>query len=142
MILLGFIHLGQKVFYILKQFYKSQFDRIYLWITAFKCDILLCVFGTVIISFLPDSSFVPFWSILNSGTTTTFTKTQIWQGSSQLIKNPSRPGPMSIFLSFFFLKNFYWSIVDLQCCVSFRYTAKWISYTYTYIHSVLDSFPI
>ena len=38
---------------------------------------------------------------------------------------------------FFF---FYWSLVDLQCCVSFRYTAKWISYTYTYIHS-LDSFP-
>ena len=24
----------------------------------------------------------------------------------------------------------YWSRVDLQCCVSFRYTAKWFSYTY------------
>ena len=23
---------------------------------------------------------------------------------------------------------FYWSIVDLQCCVSFWYTAKWFSY--------------
>ena len=32
-------------------------------------------------------------------------------------------------------------MVDLQCCVSFCYTAKWISYTYTYIHSFLDSFP-
>ena len=41
---------------------------------------------------------------------------------------------------FFF--NFYWSIVDLQCCVSFRCTAKWIIYTYAYIHSFLDSFPI
>ena len=30
-------------------------------------------------------------------------------------------------------KKFCWSIVDLQCCVSFRGTAKWISYTYTYI---------
>ena len=39
---------------------------------------------------------------------------------------------------FFF--NFYWSIVDLQCCVSFSCTAKWINYTY--IHSFLDSFPI
>ena len=23
-----------------------------------------------------------------------------------------------------FIKKFYWSIVDLQCCVSFRYTAE------------------
>ena len=34
-----------------------------------------------------------------------------------------------------FLKKFSWSIVDLHCCVSFRCTAKWISYTYTYILS-------
>ena len=27
----------------------------------------------------------------------------------------------------------YWNIVDLQCCVSFRYAAMWFSYTYTYI---------
>ena len=45
-------------------------------------------------------------------------------------------------LSLFFLINFYWSIVDLQCCVSFSCTAKWISYTYTYIHCFLDAFPI
>ena len=32
---------------------------------------------------------------------------------------------------------FFWSIIDLQCCVSFKYTAKWISFTYTYIHSFL-----
>ena len=30
--------------------------------------------------------------------------------------------------------NFYGGLVDLQCCVSFECTAKWISYTY--IHSV------
>ena len=28
--------------------------------------------------------------------------------------------------------RFYWSIVDFQCCVSFKYTAKWFSYTYIY----------
>ena len=32
--------------------------------------------------------------------------------------------------------------VDLQCCVSFRCTAQWFSYTYTCIYSFSDSFPI
>ena len=48
------------------------------------------------------------------------------------------PAPVSFF---FFLINFHWSIVDLHC-VSLRCTAKWFGYTYTYIHSFLDSFPI
>ena len=33
------------------------------------------------------------------------------------------------------IKIFYWYIVDLQCCVSFRCIAKWISYIYIYIHT-------
>ena len=32
----------------------------------------------------------------------------------------------------FFLKMFYWNIVNLQYCVSFRCAAKWVSYTYAY----------
>ena len=32
----------------------------------------------------------------------------------------------------------YWLIVDLQCCVSVRCTAKWISYIFACIHSLLD----
>ena len=40
-----------------------------------------------------------------------------------------------------FFKILYWSIVDLQCCVSFRCTAKWIMYAYTYIYSFSDLFP-
>ena len=53
-------------------------------------------------------------------------------------------GNLAIAAFFFFpvfknlLKKFYWSIVDLQCYVSFRYTAKWISCTY--IHSFLRFF--
>ena len=37
-------------------------------------------------------------------------------------------------------KNFYWSVADSQCCVSFSGTAQPISYAY--IPSFLDSFPI
>ena len=34
-----------------------------------------------------------------------------------------------------FKKKFYWSIVDIQCCIGFKCIAKWFSYTYTRIHS-------
>ena len=34
---------------------------------------------------------------------------------------------------------FYWSIVDLQCHVSFRCTAQWFSYTYIYIYVIYIS---
>ena len=49
---------------------------------------------------------------------------------------------------FVFFKNFFWSRVDLQCCISFRCIAKWTSYPCTHLHSFfwlfvfLDSFPI
>ena len=41
-----------------------------------------------------------------------------------------------------FLKNFYWSRVGLQCCVNFRCTAEWLhcTYAWTYIHSFSDSY--
>ena len=36
---------------------------------------------------------------------------------------------------FFYFLNFYWSIIDLQSCVSFGHTAKWISYIYIHFFS-------
>ena len=36
---------------------------------------------------------------------------------------------------------FYWSIVNWQGCVSFRYPAKWFSYLQIYVYSFSDSFP-
>ena len=49
---------------------------------------------------------------------------------------------------FFF--QFYWSTVDLQCCISVRCTANWIWYTHTHTYIFIyifffffkDSFPI
>ena len=38
-----------------------------------------------------------------------------------------------------FFENFYWSIVDLQRCASFRCTTKWISYTNTYAATAAKS---
>ena len=43
---------------------------------------------------------------------------------------------------FSFLKNVYWSIVDLQRCITFCCTTNWISYTYPNTHSFLDTFPM
>ena len=59
---------------------------------------------------------------------------QIWpMGCSFLI--PAWYIPFCLSLAIASLsKNFYWSIVDLQYCISFRCTAKWFSYTYIYIY--------
>ena len=35
-------------------------------------------------------------------------------------------------LQYFFFLLFYWHVVDLQCCVTFRCTAKWFSYIYIF----------
>ena len=35
-----------------------------------------------------------------------------------------------------------WSIVNLQCCVSFKCTAKGFSYIYIFTYSFSDSFPL
>ena len=57
--------------------------------------------------------------------------------------------PLFHHVSFFIYFTLYWSIVDLQCCVSFRCSAKWFSYVYIYIYIYIhthilfsDSFPL
>lgn len=39
-----------------------------------------------------------------------------------------------------FFKNLYWSIADLQCCVSFGCVMKWFTYTYTHSHFIFGFF--
>ena len=38
--------------------------------------------------------------------------------------------------------SFYWSVVDLQHCISFCYTEKWFSYIYKCIYSFSYYFPL
>ena len=65
-------------------------------------------------------------------------------GYLMMVCGPPLPPPLDwcqyILISIFSFFFFFWSTIDLQCCVSFRCAAKWIYCTYTYIHSFLDSF--
>ena len=46
--------------------------------------------------------------------------------------------PSRTFLFFPFINFFNWSVVDLECCVSFRCTVKWFSHTYIYTHIYIN----
>ena len=100
--------------------------------------------------------------LLSKGLWRVFSSTTVWKhqffsaGNSQnmtviqldshlFCRSPPRLmhcSKMFYFIPRVFFFNVYWCIVDLQCCVSFSYTAKWISCTYTCIHSFSDSFPM
>ena len=43
------------------------------------------------------------------------------------------PSQIATVYVLWFFKNFNWSIVDLQCCVNFFCTAKWLIYVCVYI---------
>lgn len=59
-----------------------------------------------------------------------------WQGKVFNLSNWTRK--YKVQLNFIFFNR---SIVNLQHCISFFCTEKFISYTFTHIHLLLDSFP-
>ena len=50
----------------------------------------------------------------------------------------SCPRILFFFLFFFF---FNWRVIVLQCCLSFPFTAKWLSYMHTYVSSFIRLSP-
>ena len=51
--------------------------------------------------------------------------------SNWSVKSAFSPTRLLTNTNIFFFKHLYWSIIALQWCVSFCFTTKWISYTYT-----------
>ena len=56
-----------------------------------------------------------------------------WKTQTNILVNPIPCTVLGLVKKIFWSNNFYWTVVDLQYCVSFNCTAKWISYAYTYI---------
>ena len=59
-----------------------------------------------------------------------------WQADSEPLHHQGSPP------NTFLKKILYWSLVDLQCCVNFCCTAKWLSYTYIYIFFIFFSIMV
>ena len=72
------------------------------------------------------------WTCVCLGVTLDFSMAPLSVSLHLLFRSLSLPNCF-IFKLYSLLKLFYWSIVDLQCCISFWCTEKWFS-LYTYIH--------
>ena len=72
---------------------------------------------------------------------TLFTSQQIWDNISLLswFAFSWWLVTLSTLLNLIFI--LYWIIASIQCCISFRCTAKWFRYTHIHIFFFSDSFP-
>ena len=115
---------NQFKFKIKKNRYKIW--RYYCYLDLFSYVTTLCVILRAAVHFTRFSHF-PF--VYHVGSFQTF----LWQWKWQLLW---------VYWSYLFVFGFYWSIVELQHCISFYCIAQWISYMYTYSLSFGDFLPI
>ena len=105
-------------------------------LSFFKCC-HECKFPFILFCFITYSEHRERWSSDKLGMLPMYLNPSV---KSTTFKKPSMLNKCSYFyLNFIFI--LHWSIVDLQCCVSFRCTAKWVSCLCAYIHSFPDFFP-
>ena len=87
--------------------------------------------------------FLPLWSDFFSGIVLMhmIKSGSCDQNNISVLRKGEKGWRKAAFFFFFFQfyikkRKCYWSIVGLQHCVMIRCTSKFLSYTYTYIHSV------